>query len=230
MGFFIDANLAPLQARAGGLSDDRVLEAERLIEEEQRSGRSLDEAAEAVKASRPDMKETTISEARQEVFARFFDESEDVRKAVYEAVQYLDFNPRKVKRFINVFRLQALIANRLGLLGSKLIDLDLLARAVVIAMRWPDVVNEMVNLRRFDRLYTNLVHAHRTRNQLRRAEAQVWTAEPDREELSSRLATLLTDRRVERLIDADELIQLLEDIGVPERLFSCIRLVTEGLR
>jgi hypothetical protein len=211
MRSFINANLDLLRVEAVVQpAEDMVLEAERLIEEEQRSGRSLDEATQAVKVSRPDLEREAVEEAKQEVFARSFDESRAVQQAVCEAVPYLDFNPRKVKRFINTFRLQALIANRRGLLVSGEIELGLLAKAVVIAMRWPDVVSGVTRDREF---VTRLRQAHAVRNDLRTMQAgEIGYGLGDAKELEGRLEVLLSEVRIKRLVDADDLIKLLQDV------------------
>ena len=88
-------------------------------------------------------------QAQQEVRAQSFDNSSDVQKAVEEAAQHLRYNPRKIKQFINLFRLRALIANRRGLLDSKAIDLSLLAKWVIIRTRWPDLIKAAENNPKF---------------------------------------------------------------------------------
>jgi hypothetical protein len=56
---------------------------------------------------------------------------------------YLELNPRKIKRFINVYRLQAFIAWRRNLLQFE--DATALAAAVVIAIRWPSAVGQTLD-------------------------------------------------------------------------------------
>jgi hypothetical protein len=213
MQAFVRASLDALQeGRPTQPSEEEVLEAEHLIEAEQEEGRSLEEATEAVRTSRPDIEEEAVEEAQKEIFARSFSESTVVKQAVGEAVPYLDFNPRKVKRFINTFRLQALIANRRGLLESRDIELDLLAKAVIIAMRWPDVIDGVMSDREF---VTRLQQAHADKTRLRQVQACEIDDSPDaKQELESRLGVLLADTRVDRLVDAQDLIDLLHDIDV----------------
>jgi hypothetical protein len=90
------------------------VQAEKLIDQYQKEGRSLDEAAEAVR-SESDVGTEAVDQAKVEIRAKSFGDSEEVLQAVAEAAPYLEYNPRKVKRFINLFKLQALIANRRGL-------------------------------------------------------------------------------------------------------------------
>jgi len=232
---FVDANLDVL----GGAPFERppiteeVSEAEQLIEVEQRAGKSLNEAAQAVQAARPDIPREVVTKAREEVFARSFDDSEDVRRAIHMAVQYLGLNPRKIKRFINVFRLQALIANRRGLLERREIRLGLLAKWVVIVTRWPDLTAAMMG----DPGFVNrLIQAYRTREDLREIESgrTDLVADPP-ESLKARLDVLTADPRIRRLIDAADLVQLLDnmtqgDIATLPRYLHLARITTEGSR
>jgi len=231
---FVDANLDAL----GGKPPEKpreveVSEAEQLIEAEQRTGKSLDEASGAVETARPDIPREAVAKARQEVFARSFDDSEEVRRAIHRAIQYLGLNPRKIKRFINIFRLQALIANRRGLLERREIRLDLLAKLVIIATRWPDLIAAMMG----DPGFVNrLMQAYRTREDLREIESgrTDLVADPP-ESLKARLDVLTADPRIRRLIDAADLVQLLDnmtqdDIATLPRYLHLARITTEGSR
>jgi hypothetical protein len=59
-----------------------------------------------------------------------------------------DHNPRNVKQFVNMFRLQAFIANETGLFGSlrvtsksrKPLTIPQLGKFVALCMRWPNFV------------------------------------------------------------------------------------------
>ena len=126
------------------LPSEEVRETEGLIKDELRTGKTLDEAAEAVQVTRPDIEVALVEQAKQDVFAKTFDDFEDVKGAIHEAALYLGFNPRKIKRFINVFRLQALIANRRGLIETGTIQLRLLAKWITIVTRWPELVEAML--------------------------------------------------------------------------------------
>ncbi|HEX9596663.1 MAG TPA: hypothetical protein VF982_07280, partial [Anaerolineales bacterium] len=70
-------------------------------------------------------------------------DSSEVLQAIKDATPYLSANPRKIKRFINAFRLQALIANRRGLLQDKTIDISYLGKWTVIAIRWPQFLGDL---------------------------------------------------------------------------------------
>ena len=79
----------------------------------------------------------------QEQFAVQMNDSSPVQKAIEHVAPYLEPNPRKIKRFINIFRLQAFIANRRNLLVLDEADyyLDLLARWVALITQWPIVLD-----------------------------------------------------------------------------------------
>jgi len=150
MASFVDANLGgslnePKRTLEEKTPEKEVEEIVELIETETKKGKSLDEAADAIQKTRPETSQDAVKEARSREFAKSFEDSADVRQAIYGAVPYLGSNPRKIKRFINLFRLMALIANRRGLLDHKIISLDLLAKWVVITMRWPQMTEIMTS-------------------------------------------------------------------------------------
>lgn len=205
VGSFIDASLDTLQAQQPTPSKEGVAEVEELIKAEQRGGKSLREAVQAIRAARPDILKKVIEEARREAFVKSFDDSEDVRRAIREAAPYLALNPRKIKRFINLFRLLALIANRRGLLETGIIQLGLLAKWVVIETRWPDMVKGITADKGF---IERLKQAYQIRDELLKVEH-----EPDQERrVRASFDTLLADLRIKRLIDATDLAKLLEDV------------------
>ena len=132
-------HLSPREA-TGGSQVSKVLEAEELIREEEQQGKNLEQAAEDVRTSRPDIPPEASREARQNVFARTFDDDQEVRSAILQALPYLGANARKVKRFINVFRLQLLIANRRYLLEDGVIEIRTLGLWLALVGSWPEIV------------------------------------------------------------------------------------------
>jgi len=206
---FVDANLDALR---GGPplepTEQEVIGAEQLIEAEQRAGKSLDEAAQAVQVARPDIPREVVTKAREEVFAKSFDDSEEVRRAIHRAIQYLGLNPRKIKRFINIFRLQALIANRRGLLEGGIIRLDLLAKWMIVAMRWPHFAQTASD---DENWIASLVEAHDIHGDLIGPSA-LPADDQRRGSAQSRLDLLLADPRVKRWVDTDDLVELLKGI------------------
>ena len=135
----VDGSLLP-RTRQSAERAAGVSAVEQLIETEENKGKSLDEAANKVRSTRPDISEDQLSEAKRNLFARTFDDDQEVRKAIYDALPYLESNARKVKRFINLFRLQLLIANRRHLLDDGSIEIRQLSRWLVLAGSWPEIV------------------------------------------------------------------------------------------
>lgn len=142
---FILAQLGRKSAEPLGTSQvsKKIQTAESLIQAEERAGKTREEAKQEVEVNRPDLS-AAIDNAKQAVEKRAFEEYPEVEKAIQEMAAFLDYNPRRIKRFINMYRLQALIAYERGFLET-LISLDNLARWVVISMRWPEFINMVVH-------------------------------------------------------------------------------------
>jgi hypothetical protein len=64
-----------------------------------------------------------------------------VINAINSVQPYIRSNPRRSKRFLNIFRLLAMIANRRNLFWQDAVHLDHLAAWVIILMRWPDIID-----------------------------------------------------------------------------------------
>jgi len=204
---FIDANLNILHdTLPEHPPKTAVMEAEQLIKAEQRAGKSLDEAVQAVQTSRLDIPQSALTEAREEVFAQSFDDCDEVRRAIHEAAPYLGFNPRKIKRFINNFRLQALIANRRGLLRPDAIRLDLLAKCLIVTMRWPDFALAVAVDNGF---VPSLIDIHDEQRRLKDLQGR---SPKDQVEDAQALELRMSDPRIKRWADATELVDLLKQI------------------
>jgi hypothetical protein len=183
---------------------DEVVRAEKLIEAHQRQGSTLDEAAEAVK-SETDVPTEAVDQAKVEIRAKSFGDSEEVRQAVADAVPYLEYNPRKVKRFINLFKLQALLANRRGLVDDGTVRFDHLAKWVIISTRWPTIVEAAISNPAW---VERLLNARSTYSELLDIEDETAREQASR----LRLEPLLMDPRVALLYTADEPVNLLSDL------------------
>ncbi|HJQ31192.1 MAG TPA: P-loop NTPase fold protein [Pyrinomonadaceae bacterium] len=70
-----------------------------------------------------------------------FEDSEQVRKIVLFVSKALDNNPRRLKQFVNAFRLNAYIAAETGL--NELITLQQLGKFVALGLRWPHLLVQM---------------------------------------------------------------------------------------
>jgi len=197
-------------------ANEAVAEAEDLIDAERRSGKSIAEAAQAVASARPDIPGPALQEASRTALAKSFDDSQIVQRAVREAAPYLGLNPRKIKRFINILRLQALIANRRGLLETGGIRLDLLAKSVVIGMCWPDMVDGLL---RGPAFLSRLRDARGALKSLRTLRLMGAGADIDQQvkAAEARLDVFLSpDPRLARLVDATALFDLLSDMSASD--------------
>jgi hypothetical protein len=175
------------------------------LEAEQRQGKTLDQAANTVRA-RTDIPARAVMEAKVEIRAKSFSDSKEVRQAVSDALPYLGYNPRKVKRFINLFKLQALIANRRKLLDDGTIQLDQLAKWVIISTRWPSIIEGVIS---DGDLIPRLLQAHDVENELLESENDEMRAQQAR----TKLEPLLADSRVAQYYRATELISLFREIS-----------------
>jgi Cdc6-like AAA superfamily ATPase len=200
LGRLVDGSLTPREASP----DNRaavVVEAEHLIQGEEREGKDLDEAAETVRSARPDISSDALMEAKRNVFARTFDDDQEVRRAIYDALPYLESNARKVKRFINLFRLQLLIANRRHLLENKVIEIRQLSRWLVLVSCWPEIVDALND----PAFPPRLLEAHR----LWRTSVRESPGLENAQAVQVLLKPYLDDPRVKRFLDVSNLIDLL---------------------
>lgn len=186
---------------------EKVLEAERLIQQEQAQGKSLDAAVESVRASSDtSLLGEAVTEAKVEIRARsFLRDSEEVERAVSHAAPYLGYNPRKVKRFINIFKLQALIANRRRLLDQGTIELDHLSKWLLISTHWPGVIEAAITDQDF---VERILQARKAHDYSLRPAID----DDQRHNARSELETLTADARIERFYRNHELIQLLSEL------------------
>lgn len=178
---------------------EKVAEAERLIADRLRSQMPLNEVIEEIKATRLDLGYNNVERAGRSVYAVTLDDSKDVQDVILGIAPYLENNPRKIKRFVNLFRLQALIANRRGLLQSGEIRLDLLAKWAVLSLRWPEGVQSAINgefrasAKRLDALFARPRSSDAAAVQQQEAEAE----------------RLMRDRRLRPIAESAQLRKLL---------------------
>lgn len=153
---FIDANLGC--SSTAPAKEPPVNPAESALLAEQRSGKSLEEARIAVQQNQPELA-SQLAEAVKAIRARSFDDDPEVRKTVREAAPYLYYNPRKIKRYINLFRLQALIAYRRGVLENT-VSLDILGRWIIVNLRWPEFFVQAVERSEFVAAYFDIANKY----------------------------------------------------------------------
>jgi hypothetical protein len=110
-------------------------------------------------------------------------DSPTVRRIVAAVGPVLGRNPRRIKHFVNLFRLRALIAARTGLFAGTMetsarsrLTLEKLGKFVALEMRWPLLIAE---LERDPKLLANLEHAATGGIDTAPPEAQKWVADGD---------------------------------------------------
>lgn len=115
---------------------------------------------------------------RSEVTANVFPESEDFAATVRRYSVCLPRNPRKIKRFINCFRLLAYIAARRDLFAGGRVKLDYLGAMTVLTVEFPELLKLM------PRVDAKIVFA-RILGELQDPAIPRWSDIAEREHLSS---------------------------------------------
>lgn len=108
-----------------------------------------------------DQKETTVSSEtegeeekvrveREKIIILFHKDSKRVRDIILMAAPALDNNPRRLKQFVNLFRLRVYIAKKTGLLdlsydqsGDENMTLEQLGKFVAINLKWPLLLKDL---------------------------------------------------------------------------------------
>lgn len=189
----------------------KVKLAEQIIQAEQRGGKVLSEATvlatTKIAESNLGISKDDINQASEDLRMKAFEDDKNVHQAVKEAAPYLDFNPRKIKRFINNFRLYALIAQKRGLMSRGGFGIGLLAKATIISMRWPDLAMHMT---KDGSLCQNLKDAYHVQELVREGAHS-----PDANQAACaqiKLDKLSANETIKRFINATDLSNLLSSI------------------
>jgi CheY-like chemotaxis protein len=110
-------------------------------------------------------------------------DSPTVRRIVAAVAPVLGRNPRRLKHFVNLFRLRALIANRTGLFAGTMdtparerLTLEKLGKFVALEMRWPLLLAEA---ERSPKLIAELERAATGAADTLSPEVQKWIADGD---------------------------------------------------
>lgn len=204
----VSGNLRP-QGRPSSDRQHSVVTAEQLIRANEEKGNSREQAVKSVQKLHPELSEDTLVEASRNLYARTFDDDEEVSKAICEALPFLEMNARKVKRFINLFRLSILIANRRGLLERRVIEIRRLASWLAIVIRWPD----------FGELATDRLFLTRLSQASMLLESTYGSHPPTTEQASTVLAPYMKDSRIRTFAGNRQLLILLRSfLGAHEKL------------
>ena len=216
---FMDAILDPSKENQSlNASEEEAIKIEALIKAAQAEGKSLNEAADSIRTKWPDNSNEAVQRAKQGLFVKSFNDSEEVLNALREVAPYLELNPRKIKRFINSFRLQALIANRRGLLDSGVIQLGLLAKYLLIVQRWPGVIKALTLNQNFVR---HVKEAHKLLAKARQNRTSITYSKDgsgtqQAKAAQAKLESFLADMQIKRLVGATDLIELLNQMSDSE--------------
>jgi HEAT repeat protein len=149
-------------------------------------------------------------------FAQKFDDFDEVLDAIKRAQPFLRANPRRIKKFLNYFRLLALIANRKRLLESKIISLDMLAKWTVIQIRWPDIIDTLETDKSF---VERLNKAQKLQNRIQKSSDRLeilvqGLTNPDFNRLEYDIITdtIASDRRdIDQLLADPKISQMVEE-------------------
>ncbi len=188
--------------------DPAVARAESLIKAVQRKGSSRKDAVERVRSRSEN--DVQVDRAAESVARKDFDDSEDFRRVINEAGSNLESSPRRLKRFINVLRLRALICEQRGLLESGVIDLPLLGWLLLVDTRWPRLAEAM---RSDVGIVGRLLEVFDKRSVIAREAPDEGVPEmAEAYEVRLALAELLADPIVEELAYSNDLERLLPEL------------------
>ncbi len=99
----------------------------------------ISEWADKYRKINPDVDPTIVSEVKRHMVGHSFNiDSPEVQEAVELVAGQMDPNPRKIKRFINIFRLRTTVAVMMGRLDET-ITLNHLAQWTFLYMDWPEL-------------------------------------------------------------------------------------------
>lgn len=163
---FIDKHLAldadgSLPGEADEANEPEVRQAVALLKAAQREQtQPLDKAAEVVKKEIGlTSKAVDTAQTRIKSDEALFDNNKAVQETISAAASYFGYNPRQVKRFINLYRLQTYIAQERKLLKNPGFQLDTLGKLLILNMAWPRVATALRRDRTFiDRLEAAIEH------------------------------------------------------------------------
>ncbi|MCB9452916.1 MAG: TIR domain-containing protein [Anaerolineaceae bacterium] len=162
-------------------------------------------------SDRPDAELEQRRQRAREFQDMSFEDLDAVQQATLHAASVLDYNPRKIKRFLNEFRLRAAIADQRNLLTPGEIDLMKLGHWIMIGTRWPDMIGILTERPAFA---AELLKAHTVREEWRMLRAPGPVPHPDTiKQKNAELSQVLTPSDIKRFIDAGDLIELLSKMG-----------------
>lgn len=158
-----------------------------------------------------------------EMQRKFEDRDEVQRVTAEQAAPCLDYNPRKIKRFMNDFRLRAGVADQRSLIKGGTIQLYTLGQWAIVDTRWPDFIEILLDEPNFAQ---RLLQADAKREELLKAR-QNASNQNDIQKLQTQFESYLDDARMKRFIQATDLIKLLH--GIPQEVIHSDMRILEYL-
>lgn len=133
---------------------DEISETHQVKRVESPSGKQIDGAAETVGVKQnieEDLEAEKVREQRRETLRlKLAGDSPKIREIVLMVAPVFDYNPRRVKQFINLFRLRVYIASETGLFDIfesetqfNRLTLEQLGKFVAITMDWPSLIADL---------------------------------------------------------------------------------------
>jgi len=203
---FIEGNLSREEgiARVFPESLETLATAKEHLRDQIRSVNSIEQINSTAEKIELDVNDAVAEILKREVIGETilenFDNLDEVKTILVRMLDFLDYNPRRIKRFINVFRLQAFIAVRLGSLVDRR-QLISLGTWLEIAFRWPQFIEHMMNSTRFD---DDLYSAYKLKNDILNVKEG-----PARDQFREDLKEYLAQPGIKDFIDETALIELL---------------------
>jgi hypothetical protein len=202
----LDADGSP-PGEANEANEPEVRQAVALLKAAQREQpQPLDQAAQVVeKEIGLTSKAIDTAQARIKSDEALFDNNKAVQETISAAASYFGYNPRQVKRFINLYRLQTYIAQERKLLKNPGFRLDTLGNLLILNMAWPRVAT---TLRRDRTFIDRLEEAANLKMKLR----NLPSTEPKYEEWKGQIDRYQEDGLITASVDDDHLLDLLRKL------------------
>ena len=89
----------------------------------------------------PNQSAAEKTERIEKLTLRLRGDSPEVEEAALIGAPALENNPRRLKQFVNLFRLRAYIADQIGALGN--VSFRQLAKFVAISLAWPGLLTDL---------------------------------------------------------------------------------------
>jgi hypothetical protein len=183
----------------------------------------LDQAAQVVKDETALTSDViNAAQARIESDEALFDKNKAVQETISAAADYFNYNPRQVKRFINLYRLQTYIAQERKLLKNPGFQLDTLGNLLILNMAWPRVATAI----RRDRTFIDRLEAAAN---LKTKLRNLPSTESKYEEWKGQIERYLEDGLITASVDDDHLLDLLRKLKGTEHIRQYLDLTEVSL-